>query len=199
MGDNSWFSSDKIEFNILMKDPLNVIPSSRNTYNENVNRISLIILYIGLFSSLLTGELIFLLGALVLMFVVGFGSNQMKKSAHLSNCQEPRPNNPLMNVLLTDYTQDPTRPGACNSSLSKNLINQDLFANFNIDENDVNMRNNSQRQFFSTANTQIPNDRDAFTTYLYGARNQPYCKTNPSICTGRESGQRGGGRPNGAT
>jgi hypothetical protein len=106
------------------------------------------------------------------------------------------PANPLSNVLLTEYTDNPTRksaPPTFNNSgidevnnnvketvqelnptiedTSKQLFGG-LYNNFEL--------NNSNRAFFSTPNTKIPNDQGAFAQYLYG--DMKSCKEDSIQC-----------------
>ena len=105
------------------------------------------------------------------------------------NCQKPSPENPMANVLLSDYKNAKEKKPACKYDDVKNQINNSLYDSFNVDENDFNWKNNSQRQFFSMPSTTIPNDRDAFLDFVSG--NQRYkkmCKEDSFTCTGYEGG-----------
>lgn len=101
-----------------------------------------------------------------------------------SNFKEGTKKNPFSNVLLTDIMDQPERksaPPAFNpdveEDITKNIkktiqymnpsiknTNKQLFGdlseNFNLDQ--------SNRAFFSTANTRVTNDQGAFAKYLYG-------------------------------
>ena len=104
--------------------------------------------------------------------------------------------NPLSNVLLTDYTDDPTRKSAppafndigidtVNRTVKKtvqelnptidstsNQLFGGLYNNFEL--------KNSNRAFFATPNTKIPNDQTAFANFLYG--DMPSCKEDGIQC-----------------
>ena len=104
--------------------------------------------------------------------------------------------NPFSNVLMTDYLDDPNRnpaPPAFNQDgldditdnvkktvqfLNPSIENTseqlfgDLYSKFTLD--------NSNRNFFSTANTRIPNDQGAFANFLYGL--MPSCKEDGLQC-----------------
>jgi hypothetical protein len=101
-----------------------------------------------------------------------------------SNFKEGTKKNPFSNVLLTEIMDQPERksaPPAFNpdveEDITKNIkktiqymnpgiknTNKQLFGdlseNFNLDQ--------SNRAFFSTANTRVSNDQGAFAKYLYG-------------------------------
>ena len=101
-----------------------------------------------------------------------------------SEFKEGTKNNPFSNVLLTEINDDPNRlsaPPAFNpfveDDITKNVkravqkmnpgINNtnkqlygDLWNNFELDQ--------SNRRFYSTANTRVANDQGAYAQYLYG-------------------------------
>lgn len=99
--------------------------------------------------------------------------------------QAPTPQDPLMNVLLTDIKDRPTRPAAepafnpqvehdINESAQQFVV-QDLGSNPNLEDRlfrdlgDNFEFNNSMRSYFATPNTKIPNDQHAFAEYCYGS------------------------------
>jgi hypothetical protein len=103
--------------------------------------------------------------------------------------------NPFSNVLQTDIKYDPDRKSAPPSfnpqvheditistkkmiqDLNPGIVNTnkqlfgDLYEQFNLDQ--------SNRVFFSNANTRVSNDQGAFANYLYG--NMPSCKNNDTL------------------
>lgn len=103
--------------------------------------------------------------------------------------------NPFSNVLQTDIKYDPNRKSAPPSfnpqvyedittstkkmvqDLNPTILNTnkqlfgDLYEQFNLDQ--------SNRVFFSTANTRVANDQGAFANYLYG--DMPSCRNNDTL------------------
>jgi len=103
--------------------------------------------------------------------------------------------NPFSNVLQTDIKYDPDRKSAPPSfnpqvhedittstkkmvqDLNPSIINTnkqlfgDLYEQFNLDQ--------SNRVFYSNANTRVANDQGAFANYLYG--NMPSCRNNDTL------------------
>jgi hypothetical protein len=99
-------------------------------------------------------------------------------------------NNPFGNVLLTEINDNPNRksaPPSFNPDVSRDIINSskkmvqeqnkgikttdkklfgDLWDNFELD---LCLRN-----FYTTANSKVPNDQGAYADYLYGS--MPSCK-----------------------
>ena len=98
--------------------------------------------------------------------------------------QAPTPQNPLMNVQLTDIQDRPSRPAAepafnprverdINESAQQFVVD-DLGGNPNLEDRlfrdlgDNYEFSNSMRNYFATPNTRIPNDQHAFAEYCYG-------------------------------
>lgn len=95
----------------------------------------------------------------------------------------PTPVNPAMNVLLTEINDNPNRLQAApayNKKVGKEIdkttqkMVEKNFGDKHIDERlfkdlaDAFDFDNSMRTFYSTANTKIPNDQDAFAEFCYG-------------------------------
>lgn len=96
----------------------------------------------------------------------------------------PSQENPLMNVMMTDYKKEPKRPRAepafaptvqekinkkTKDTIEENL-NDKLFKDLG-DEIDFDR---SMHSFYANPNTQIPNDQKAFAEFCYG--NMSSCK-----------------------
>lgn len=87
-------------------------------------------------------------------------------------CQKPSRHNPFMNVQLTDYVDNPNRPPACNvdDKDTRKSIDHHYDHNLYRDIDNVWDKNNSQRQYYTTPSTTIPNDRESFANWLYKPR-----------------------------
>lgn len=113
--------------------------------------------------------------------------------------QAPTPQDPLMNVLLTDIQDRPTRPAAepafnpkvehdINQSAQQFVV-EDLGGNPNLEDRlfrdlgDNYEFSNSMRNYFATPNTRIPNDQHAFAEYCYG--DMISCKEGNMMACGR--------------
>ena len=102
------------------------------------------------------------------------------------NFTNPTKENPLMNVTLPEIHENPNRNSAAPSFnpavekqindktkqhiLENNDSNEKLFKN--LGENQT--FDHSMRNFYSTPNTQIPNDQGGFAEFCYG--NMTSCK-----------------------
>jgi len=102
-------------------------------------------------------------------------------------------NNPLGNILLTDYKDDPNRkpaPPSFNPIVIDDIndkskeITKDIYPGLNTKPLYSGLGNNMEfddlmMQFYSTPSTTIPNDQGSFADYLYG--NMPSCKSGDAI------------------
>tara|TARA_B100000508_G_C11453678_1_gene275547 strand:- start:913 stop:1584 length:672 start_codon:yes stop_codon:yes gene_type:complete len=102
----------------------------------------------------------------------------------ITEYKKPTTNNPLGNVLLTEIHDNPTRksaPPAFYDSITDEigLKTKEMIKELNSENIDIEKKlfydlgNNSEfdysmRNFYSTANTEIPSDQEAFSNYLYG-------------------------------
>jgi len=111
------------------------------------------------------------------------------ESFQTESCTKPTLDNPFMNVTMKDYlNEDPKtnaivdRPKACDISdeTVKKSIDDMFNNNLFKDVNDVFGKMNSQRQFYTMPNTQIPNAQDDFAKWLY--MNPKTCKEDQNFC-----------------
>jgi hypothetical protein len=82
-------------------------------------------------------------------------------------CQMPTKNNPFMNILVTDYGNNPNRLPACDQQEVQNNINNMFSQNLYRNVNDLWDRNNGQLTYNTQNSTTIPNDREAYQKWLY--------------------------------
>jgi hypothetical protein len=175
----SWISNPSILWN---KDHIyELIPTSSMSYDEKFNAITrLIIVVTLLFFFFKTSFIVIIIGILsVFGFQYfykkeGFTTFYERTIAPTPNATMPTVQNPLMNVLMSEYTEDPTRNEAAPCylpSIDKKIIqsvkeqtNLDLYQNkFSDYQLDQSMRN-----FYTTANSTIPNKQGEFADFCYG-------------------------------
>jgi hypothetical protein len=96
----------------------------------------------------------------------------------------PTKKNPVMNILINEYKENPTRKPAAPSyndevhaEINEKAHKQDkrLFANLG----DNIAFENSMRSFHTMPNTQIPNHQKEFAEFCYG--NMPSCKEGSTL------------------
>jgi len=100
-----------------------------------------------------------------------------KKKTKSNKCTMPTKNNPFMNVIQSDYMNNPKRKPACNpldekvKKEIKKKFSNNLFQN--TDSNNSN--------YYTMPSTTIPNQQNEFALWLYGGSNNN-CKTNQRKC-----------------
>jgi len=122
----------------------------------------------------------------------GFVNSYKKEPANIKHILEkeftmPTKKNPAMNILMSEYKENPTRKPAApayndevHAEINEKAQKQDkrLFANLG----DNLAFENSMRNFHAMPNTQIPNNQREFAEFCYG--NMPSCKEGSALqCT----------------
>ena len=97
-------------------------------------------------------------------------------------CKKPTKDNPLMNINIGDHPQNP--PACQHTSEIKENINDKFNYNLYQDVDDQFEKHNSQRQFYTTPNTSMPNDQTKFAEWLYKPAHKT-CKES-SLCLKNE-------------
>lgn len=187
-------------------------PVKGMSHEDKFNSLSRFLLYAGvLISSYHTNSTYLILCIFLVLFLALASKNDTKlkekqarsskKLAHHNNprtmktkerCQEPSKHNPFANVLMNDYNDNPEKAPACPYENVKEEVKDKFVQGLFRDITDIYDNENSQRQFYTTANSKIPNDQLNFAKWLYEKRDN--CKTNPSTCTGFDGSPSGGSR-----
>lgn len=182
---------EKIWFN----DPGNFInernydkffPSASMTYAEKLNSILRLSLYFSIIVIVMKKEpSVLFFPMFVAIFTYFLYRSDLKnrkneedfldkmnlfKDQHTNElCYKPEANNPFMNVLMSDYSKNPKRAKACNLSNNKIKKMASKFFNNNLyrDVGDIFQKNASDRNYYTTAVTTIPNDQDGFLKFAY--------------------------------
>ncbi len=184
MAEKIWFKDLRNLFNENNFDKF--FPSPSMVYEEKLNSIMRLSIYFsGILLVLKKDANIFFIPVLVGIFTYFLYQGEARKKANeelfLSKmnlykdpktsdlCYKPTPNNPFMNILMSDYKQQPKRAKACN--ISKNPIKQQAQQYFNRnlyrDVSDIYQKNASDRNFYTTPITTIPNAQDDFLKFAY--------------------------------
>jgi len=187
--DEFWYDTPSV---LLEKDRLlEFLPSQSMTFVEKLNAMVRFGIYLSVVLFLVKLNYLYLYIPLVVMvftygvYTVTMSKEKFQEEYHekkKKTCQRPTLNNPFMNILLTDYRDNPNKKPACNEKIDPTVKNQiDRTFNFNLyqDADDVYGNGNSQRQFFTMPSTTIPNDQETFATWLYKA---PKTFKESSIC-----------------
>lgn len=194
--------------NIWYQDPVNFItqdnffaiwPSKEMSFTEQLNSLMRFSLYFALIVFLIKKDpnILFIpifMGIFTYYIFMVDSKNKKTDKEMMENmniekdsvtgkpCYKPSSENPFMNILMTDYVKNPSRAPACtmNNKLKKQ-VNKYFDANLFRDVDDIFHKNASDRQFYTTPNTTIPNDQTAFAKWLYQLG--PTCKEgNGDVC-----------------
>jgi hypothetical protein len=108
--------------------------------------------------------------------------------ARVGDCQRPTKDNPMANVLLSDYVTEPNRPPACPYDKVKDEVHELVRDTIPYDcgRSRCPMPEQQQyaaaRQFITGPVTTIPGDQTAFAEWCYGKKFQPLCRNDQSKC-----------------
>ena len=192
----------------VFEDPMQLVkadkvtefwPNNSQSSDERINATARFIIYATCIIYLIKRDArIFVLGATVLgVLYVMQKSNMIKEGVARpvavrpvrgGACQRPTPDNPMGNVLLSDYNDNPDRPSACYYPTIKQNVN--VHATDRIPYGPARsrsalpqyQRNALSRQFVSSPVTDIPGDQTAYAEWLYGGKNRPMCRSDPRMC-----------------
>lgn len=199
--DAFWSQSPSILFN--RNRLIEFVPTSDMTWKERLNALTRLFVYAGLLLMMYLGKawpMYFgLVGLLMTLFLFRFGPKDPvvyteAPTSHPTTesdnpyippnqpaCIPPTRNNPFGNVLQNEYIDNPLRAPACDYDTVKDEVENQWSYNLYQDVGEaIWNRNNSQRQFYTTPNTTIPNDQGAFANWLF--KSPATCKEDQMAC-----------------
>lgn len=194
LSDKFWSDDPYI---LLNPDRINeFIPSEDQTNAEKLNsitRFSIITsIILSLYKQSFSPYIIVIVVCVITFLVFEFSKDKKNKltekmTSNPSECVRPTKDNPFMNVLLSDYIDNPERGPACkyyDESEDSLEVKKDIKKNFEYnlysDFEDMFGRKNSERNFYTMPATTIPSDRESFQNWLY-ARG-PTCHEDNKAC-----------------
>jgi hypothetical protein len=85
-------------------------------------------------------------------------------------CVKPTENNPFMNVLMNEYSENPTRKKACDISRSDIKRQSQKFFDKKLyrSVSDIFNKESSDREFITNPISTIPNDAKSFSEWCWG-------------------------------
>ena len=193
---NFWLENPNV---LLNKNYITEIwPNSDFDLARKLNAITRIIIIMAILGYFLTKSIYIPISAVVSLIVLviiykskgkisikeGFKSEFLEPDKELNKILQkeftmPTKKNPVMNVLMNEYKENPHRKPAApayndevHKEINENATTQDkrLFKNLG----DNLSFENSMRNFYAMPNTQIPNNQKEFAEFCYG--NMPSCK-----------------------
>ena len=187
--DKFWLNNPKI---LLDSRRISEFYPSNNMSNiEQLNAVVRFSLYLSMLLILLKLNVsyifIFLFSLLATYIIYHFDEKMKKQDEQLEHMEvfkdksirsknkvylKPTYDNPFMNPGLCDYKNNPNREAYSKKSfINSETVREDIEDKFSYnlyqDVNDIYGKNNSQRQFYTTPVTTIPNDQDSFAKWLY--------------------------------
>jgi len=194
-----WFT-DPLEL-FRQNQLLNFWPTSSQSPSDRINASTRFILYSSCVVYIIKRDpRVFMLAAMVIAVIfIMYKSNIISPINtpypafsngydYPKDCQLPSVDNPMGNVLLSDYSLNPDRPPACYYPTVKNGVKHFLDDTFQYDAGRSRsampsiQRNAAARQFVSTAVSTIPGAQTDFAEWCYGKKFSPMCRDDPSMC-----------------
>lgn len=169
-------------------------PNDSQSAAERINASTRFILYATCVLYLIKRDLrvivlgMMAIGGLFLMAKAGVVKEPGVTVVGASSCQRPTSDNPLGNVLLSDYTDDPNRPEACwypsvKPQVEEYLDNTVKFGPARTRSPTAKYQRKAfARQFMTGPVSSIPGDQTAFAEWCYGKKFSPQCRNDPKNC-----------------
>ena len=171
-------------------------PNRDQTPEDRINAASRFVIYATSIIYLIRRDpRIFVLGATILsVLYVLYRSKMVEEtygmpaSGRNAKCQMPTEDNPMGNVLITDYTDAPNRLEACYYPTVHKQVKAYLDDRIPYDAGRSRsahpeyQRNAAARQFVTAPVSKIPGDQTGFAEWLYGPKNGAICRSNPEMC-----------------
>jgi hypothetical protein len=184
----AWFDNPQQLINA--EKVLQFWPTREQTPEERVNAASRFVIYMCCVLYLIRRDpRILVLGLVVLSVIYVLYTSKMVKEKYggdvkPSKCQKPTQDNPMANVLITDYTDAPNRLEACYYANVKPATGDRIPYDGGRSRTPMPkyQRNGLDRQFISNPVTKIPGDQTAFAEWLYGPKNGPNCRSDTRLC-----------------
>lgn len=161
-------------------------PSKSMSFAEQLNSLMRLSVYFSIFVFLLkhNTQIFFVpifMGAFTWFIYTMDTQNKYNEKAYLNSqelfkdentkkiCTVPTKENPFMNVLMNEYTQNPEKVEACDISRSDMKKKATKYFNNNLyrDVDDIFQKNASDRMFYTMPNTVIGGDMSAYLKFLY--------------------------------
>lgn len=178
------------------KNFLQFWPNSKQTPEDRINSASRFIIYASALLYLIRRDpRVFILGTTILGVIYVLYKSKMVKESYgeapsspEATCQKPTMDNPMGNVLMTDYSQAPNRLEACYYPTVRPHVKRYTSDRIPYDSGRSRtampkyLRNAMERQFVTMPVSKIPGGQTEFAEWLYGPKNGPMCKSDSKFC-----------------
>lgn len=166
---------------------LRFFPIHGMSLNEQLNSIVRFALYFTILVILVARKFTAIYFLFFVMALTAFVSSSVTERLTSDVSQSigavvPTVDNPFMNILWSDYKDNPTRDPADDvlKPSIKTAMDQTFSSDLYRDANDIFNKQASDRQFYTTPITTIPNDQQGFAEWLYYTK--PTCKERTLSC-----------------
>lgn len=176
-GEIPWWNEPAILFN--KNHWMNFFPNPDSPLTTAYNAIVRFAIYGGLILFVVSKNSNYLIAIPIVMLLTYLLFQISPPKEHMATMREqfaaytgtrPTPNNPLMNIQVHEYSSNPNRDKASNSTNPeiKKEITQALYSgNTVMDLAESRDKKFFERQFITNANTTIPNDQNSFANFLF--------------------------------
>ena len=199
-----------MDINVWFNDPTELFktdailrfwPSSSQDSTTRINATTRFIIYATCIIYIIKRDIrVFALAAMVLFVLYILYRNDMigktiprpigslDQSYSHGSCQRPTFDNPMGNVLLSDYKDQPNRPPACDYTTVQPMVKRMLDDTIPYDSGRSRssmpefQRNAAARQFVTMSVSTIPGDQTGFAEACYGKKFSPQCRDDPTVC-----------------
>ena len=172
-------------------------PDSKQTPEERINAASRFIVYASTLLYVIRRDpRVFVLGLTILGVVYVLYKSKMVKETYAATpmgeptCQKPTVDNPMANVLMTDYGSAPNRLEACYYPSVKPYVQRYSSDRIPYDSGRSRtsmpqyLRNAMDRQFVTMPVSKLPGGQQTeCAEWLYGPKTGPMCKSNSKFCS----------------
>ena len=191
MSERVWFDDPR---HLIRSDKLaSFWPSKNQSIAERINATSRFVIYSGIMLYVVKNDNRFpivVLVTLCILFIMYRGKivHEYYNNGEESLCQKPTKENPMGNVLLSDYKDQPNRLGACVYENVQDDVYKYMDNTFPISNTRSRsalpeyQRRAAARQFITAPVSTIPGDQTAFAEWCYGKKNRPLCRDDASMC-----------------
>ena len=195
MNDTFWVYNPLILIN--SKNAKEIFPLNDMTENQKLNALTRMIILLSILNYIVTKSIYAIISGIISIVLIagyhkkteGFENNEKNtiigESPYINsnevNCfpTKPTKDNPMMNVMLTDIKNNPTR---CSAEASYDRNVQEQINNATKSNSIANVQDErlfkstddemqfdySMRNFYTTPNTEIPNAQTKFAEWCYG-------------------------------
>jgi hypothetical protein len=183
VNDKFWFEDPSILYN--KNRLIEFIPLNDHTYEEWLNSILRFSIYASILFYIFKREWVLLMFPYITACLTYYFYYRNKEYIDINDdehfpCYRPNKENPLMNLLVSDYGYNQDRKPACDTRHVKKDIQKYINRNRYTNSFDVLADDFRERAYYTTPITTIPNNQHDFANWLY--KNGDTCKTNTDHC-----------------